>query len=175
MALRLEEKVALVAEVNEAAASAHSALAAEYRGLTVAEMTELRKQARDQGVYVRVVKNTLARRAIVGTEFECMQEALEGPLVLAFSQEDPGSAARVFKAFAKDHDKLVTRLVSIGGNLLPATDLERLASLPTLDEARAMLLGVLQAPASKLVRTLAEPAGALARVIAARRDQQQAA
>ena len=96
MALRLEEKVALVAEVNEAAASAHSALAAEYRGLTVAEMTELRKQARDQGVYVRVVKNTLARRAIVGTEFECMQEALEGPLVLAFSQEDPGSAARVF-------------------------------------------------------------------------------
>jgi large subunit ribosomal protein L10 len=104
-----------------------------------------------------------------------MQGALEGPLVLAFSQEDPGSAARVFKAFAKDHDKLVTRLVSIGGNLLPAADLERLASLPTLDEARSMLLGVLQAPASKLVRTLAEPAGALARVIAARRDQQQAA
>ncbi|MDH3915045.1 MAG: 50S ribosomal protein L10 [Chromatiales bacterium] len=175
MALRLEDKMALVAEVNKAATSAHSALAAEYRGLTVGEMTELRKQARDQGVYLRVVKNTLARRAIVGTEFECMQEALEGPLVLAFSQEDPGSAARVFKAFAKDHDKLVTRLVSIGGNLLPATDLERLASLPTLDEARSMLLGVFQAPASKLVRTLAEPAGALARVIAARRDQQQAA
>jgi large subunit ribosomal protein L10 len=175
MALRLEDKKALVAEVNEVAASAFSALAAEYRGLTVSEMTELRKQARDQGVYLRVVKNTLAKRAIEGTEFECMQQGLEGPLVLAFSQEDPGAAARVFKAFAKDHDKLVTRLVSIGGELLPAADLERLATLPTLDEARAMLLGVLQAPASKLVRTLAEPAASLARVIAARRDQQQAA
>jgi large subunit ribosomal protein L10 len=175
MALRLEDKKALVAEVNEVAASAFSALAAEYRGLTVSEMTELRKQARDQGVYLRVVKNTLAKRAIEGTEFECMQQGLEGPLVLAFSQEDPGAAARVFKAFAKDHDKLVTKLVSIGGELLPAADLERLATLPTLDEARAMLLGVLQAPASKLVRTLAEPAASLARVIAARRDQQQAA
>jgi large subunit ribosomal protein L10 len=175
MALRLEDKKALVAEVNEVAASAYSALAAEYRGLTVSEMTELRKQARDQGVYMRVVKNTLAKRAIEGTEFECMQQGLEGPLVLAFSQEDPGAAARVFKAFAKDHDKLVTKLVSIGGELLPAADLERLATLPTLDEARAMLLGVFQAPASKLVRTLAEPAASLARVIAARRDQQQAA
>ena len=175
MALRLEDKKALVAEVNEVAASAFSALAAEYRGLTVSEMTELRKQARDQGVYLRVVKNTLAKRAIEGTEFECMQHGLEGPLVLAFSQEDPGAAARVFKAFAKDHDKLVTKLVSIGGELLPAADLERLATLPTLDEARAMLLGVLQAPASNLVRTLAEPAASLARVIAARRDQQQAA
>jgi large subunit ribosomal protein L10 len=175
MALRLEDKKALVAEVSEVAASAYSALAAEYRGLTVSEMTELRKQARDQGVYLRVVKNTLARRAIEGTEFECMQQGLEGPLVLAFSQEDPGAAARVFKAFAKDHEKLVTKLVSIGGELLPAADLERLATLPTLDEARAMLLGVFQAPASKLVRTLAEPAASLARVIAARRDQQQAA
>jgi large subunit ribosomal protein L10 len=103
-----------------------------------------------------------------------MQAGLEGPLVLAFSQEDPGAAARVVKAFAKDHDKLVARLVSIGGELLPAADLERLATLPTLDEARAMLLGVMKAPASKLVRTLAEPAAALARVIAARRDQQAA-
>lgn len=171
MALRLEDKKALVAEVNEVAVSAHSAVAAEYRGLTVSEMTELRKQARDGGVYMRVVKNTLARRAVEGTDFECMQDGLQGPLVLAFSREDPGAAARVLKAFAKDHDKLVPKLVSIGGQLLPAADLERLASLPTLDEARAMLLGVFQAPASKLVRTLAEPAAALARVIAARRDQ----
>jgi len=171
MALRLEDKKALVAEVNEVAVSAHSAVAAEYRGLTVSEMTELRKQARDGGVYMRVVKNTLARRAVEGTDFECMQDGLQGPLVLAFSREDPGAAARVLKAFAKDHDKLVPKLVSIGGQLLPAADLERLASLPTLDEARAMLLGVFQAPASKLVRTLAEPAASLARVIAARRDQ----
>jgi large subunit ribosomal protein L10 len=174
MALRLEDKKALVAEVNEVAGSAHSAVAAEYRGLTVSEMTELRKQAREGGVYMRVVKNTLARRAVEGTDFECMQEGLEGPLVLAFSQEDPGAAARVLKAFAKDHDKLVPKLVSVGGRLLPAADLERLASLPTLDEARAMLLGVFQAPASKLVRVLAEPAAALARVIAARRDQMAA-
>lgn len=174
MALRLEEKMAVVAEVNQVAVSAHSAVAAEYRGLSVSEMTELRKQAREGGVYLRVVKNTLARRAVEGTDFECIQEALEGPLVLAFSQEDPGAAARVFKAFAKDHDKLVTRLVAIAGELLPAADLERLATLPTLDEARAMLLGVFQAPAGKLVRTLAEPAAALARVIAARRDQQAA-
>jgi large subunit ribosomal protein L10 len=137
-------------------------------------MTELRKQAREQGVYLRVVKNTLAKRAIEGTDFECMQEGLSGPLILAFSQEDPGSAARVFKAFAKDHERLVTRLVSIGGELLPAADLERLASLPTLDQARAMLLGALQAPAGKLVRTLNEPAAALARVLAARRDQMPA-
>ncbi len=174
MALRLEDKKALVAEVAQVAASAHSAVAAEYRGLTVTEMTELRKQAREGGVYLRVVKNTLARRAVEGTDFECMQEGFQGPLILAFSQEDPGAAARVVKAFAKDHDKLVTRLVSVGGELLPAADLDRLASLPTLDEARAMLLGVFQAPASKLVRTLAEPAAALARVIAARRDQQAA-
>ena len=107
MALRLEDKKALVAEVAQVAASAHSAVAAEYRGLTVSEMTELRKQAREGGVYLRVVKNTLARRAVEGTDFECMQEGLQGPLVLAFSQEDPGAAARVVKAFAKDHDKLV--------------------------------------------------------------------
>lgn len=175
MALRLEDKKALVAEVKEAAESAHSALAAEYRGLSVSEMTELRKQAREQGVYLRVVKNTLARRAIEGTDFECMQDGLSGPLILAFSKEDPGSAARVFKGFAKDHDKLVTKMLSIGGDLLPGTELERLASLPTLDEARAMLLGVFQAPAGKLVRTLNEPAAALARVLGARRDQLDAA
>ena len=174
MALRLEDKKALVAEVAQVAASAHSAVAAEYRGLTVSEMTELRKQARESGVYLRVVKNTLARRAVEGTDFECMQEGLQGPLVLAFSQEDPGAAARVVKAFAKDHDKLVAKLIAIGGAVLPSSDLERLASLPTLDEARAMLLGVMQAPASKLVRTLAEPAASLARVIAARQEQQAA-
>ena len=164
----------IVAEVAQVAASAHSAVAAEYRGLTVSEMTELRKQAREGGVYLRVVKNTLARRAVEGTDFECMQEGLQGPLVLAFSQEDPGAAARVVKAFAKDHDKLVAKLIAIGGAVLPSSDLERLASLPTLDEARAMLLGVMQAPASKLVRTLAEPAASLARVIAARQEQQAA-
>jgi large subunit ribosomal protein L10 len=175
MALRLEDKKALVAEVNTVAATAQSAIAAEYRGLTVGQMTTLRKDARESGVYLRVVKNTLARLALKGTDFECMKDGLKGPLVLAFSLEDPGSAARVIKAFAKANDKLVTRVIAIGGQVYPATHLDQVASLPTLDQARAMLLGLFQAPASQLVRTLNEPAAQLARVLAARRDQLQAA
>lgn len=174
MALRLEDKKALVAEVNATAAIALSAVAAEYSGLTVTEMTEFRAKAREQGVFVKVVKNTLAKRAIEGTEFECLKEVLQGPLVLAFSTEDPGSAARVVKDFAKDHAKLVTTAVAVGGQVYPAADLERLASLPTLDQARAILLGVFQAPASQLVRTLAEPSAMLVRTLAAYGEKQAA-
>ena len=168
MALRLEDKQALVEEVNVIAASALSAIAAEYRGMSVAQITDLRAKARSQGVYVRVVKNTLAKRAVEGTEFACLRESLKGPLILAFSREDPGAAARVFKDFAKGNDKLVTKAVAIGGALYGPADLDRLANLPTLDQARAILLGVLQAPAAKLVRTLAEPPALVARVLAAR-------
>jgi large subunit ribosomal protein L10 len=175
MPLRLEDKMALVAEVNQVAASAFSAVAAEYSGLSVAQMTALRVSARDESVYVRVVKNTLAKRAVAGTEFECLADALKGPLVLAFSQDDPGAAARVIKKFAKDNKDLVTKAVAIGGELYPASDLDRLAALPTLDQARAMFLGLLQAPAGKFVRTIAEPPAMLARVLAAYKDQQQAA
>ncbi len=175
MALRLEDKKALVAEVNEVAANALSAIAAEYRGMTVAQMTEFRAKARSEGVYVRVVKNTLAKRAIDGTEFECLADSLAGPIVLAFSKEDPGAAARVISEFAKDCEQLVTQAVAIGGAVYPASDLARLAKLPTLDQARAQLLGLLQAPASKFVRTIAEPQGKFVRLLAARRDQQQAA
>jgi len=171
MALNLEEKKALVAEVNSVAASAHSAIAAEYRGLTVGEMTELRAEARNSGVYIKVVKNSLARLAVEGTEFQCMKERLSGPLLLAFSKEDPGSAARVIKGFSKDHDKLVTVSVSIGGELYDATDLDRLAALPTLDEARAMFLRTLNGPLTQLVRVLAEPAAMLARTVQARSEQ----
>lgn len=171
MALRLEDKKALVAEVNAVASNALSAVAAEYRGMTVEQMTTFRKQARDAGVYVRVVKNTLAKRAVEGTDFECLKDALTGPLVLAFSQEDPGAAARVVKDFAKGNDKLVTKAVSISGQLYSAAELERLANLPTLDQARAMLLGVLQAPYGQLVRTLAEPGAQLARALNARAQQ----
>lgn len=174
MALNLEAKQALVAEVAAVAASAQSAVAAEYRGLTAGEMTELRSAARQAGVYLKVVKNTLAKRAVQGTSFECLQGSLKGPLVLAFSREDPGAAARVFKAFAKDHDKLVPVALSIGGELYQASELDRLASLPTLEEARAQLLRVLQAPMSQLVRTLAEPAAMLARTLKARSEQAQA-
>ena len=158
MALRLEDKKALVDEVSAIAATAHSAVAAEYRGMTVAQVTDLRAKARSQGVYVRVIKNTLAKRAVEGTEFACLKEALKGPLILAFSREDPGAAARVVKDFAKTNEKLVTKAVAVGGTLYGPADLERLASLPTLDQARAILLGVLQAPGTKLARTLAEPA-----------------
>jgi large subunit ribosomal protein L10 len=175
MALNLEDKKALVAEVAEVAARAQSVVAAEYRGLTVGQMTELRAKARRQGVYMRVVKNTLARKALAGTSFEAVGPKLKGPVVLAFSKDDPGAAARVVKDFAKAHDKLVTTLVSLGGQVLSATELERVASLPTREQALSMLLGVLRAPMSKLVRTLAEPPAKLARTLAAIRDQKQAA
>ncbi|MDH3435197.1 MAG: 50S ribosomal protein L10 [Gammaproteobacteria bacterium] len=174
MAMRLEDKKVFVKEVNAVAGEAVTAVAAEYRGLSVAEMTELRKEARNSGVYMRVVKNTLARRAVEGTEFECMRETLKGPILLAFAKDDPGAAARVIRDFAKGHDALQAVSLSAGGQLLPATDLNKLASLPTLDQARAMLLGVMMAPMSKLVRTLAEPSAMLARTLAARSDQEAA-
>ncbi len=171
MSLTVEAKQAVVTEVAAVAKTAQSAVVAEYRGLTVAEMTKLRMAARQAGVYVRVVKNTLARRAIEGTSFECMKGSLKGPLVLAFSREDPGAAARVVKGFAKEHEKLVTVALSIGGELYPAADIDRLASLPTLVEARTGLARVLNAPLTKLVRTLAEPAAMLARTLKARSEQ----
>lgn len=135
MALNLDQKKAVVAEVAEVAAVAHSAIAAEYKGLSVDDMTALRVKAREQNVYLRVVKNTLARRALEGTDFECMGDALVGPLVLAFSQEDPGAAARVISDFSKENDKLVVKLVSVGGKLLEAGDIKRLADMPTKDQA----------------------------------------
>lgn len=175
MALNLEDKKALVAEVNAVASKALSVVAAEYRGLTVTQMTDLRAKARAQGVYMRVVKNTLARKALAGTTFEPVGPSLKGPLVLAFSKDDPGAAARVIKDFAKGNEKLVATLVSIGGSVLPGKDLEKVASLPTREQALSMFLGVLKAPIQKFVQTLAEPQAKLARTIAAVRDQKQAA
>ena len=175
MALSLEQKKAVVSEVSEVAANAHSAIAAEYLGLSVGDMTALRAKARENSVYVRVVKNTLAKRAIEGTVFECMSEALVGPLVLAFSQEDPGAAARVIQDFAKQNDKLVVKVVSIGGKLLAPGDIKRLADMPTKEQAISMLMAVMKAPIEKLARTLAEPHAKLVRTVAAIRDQKQAA
>ena len=174
MALNLEGKKEVVSEVAAVAAEAYSAIAAEYRGLGVEELTELRSKARQDGVYIRVVKNTLAKRALEGTEFECMNEGLVGPLILAFSQEDPGSAARVVKDFSKEHDLLKVKMLSIGGQLLEASELERLASLPTKDQAISMLMAVMKAPVEKFVRTLAEPHAKMVRTVAAVRDQKQA-
>jgi len=175
VALRLDDKKAVVEEVAAIAAKAYSVVAAEYSGLTVAELTELRNTARQSGVYLRVVKNTLARRAVAGTDFECMQEGLTGPLVLAFAMEDLGSAARVVKDFAKENDKLVVRLVAIGGELYNESELERVAALPTRDQAIAMLMSVMKAPVEKFVRTLAEPHAKLVRTVAAVKDQKEAA
>lgn len=175
MPLNLDDKKALVAEVSAVAATAQSLVAAEYRGLTVTQMTDLRTKARSQGVYLRVVKNTLARKAVAGTAFENIAPVLKGPLLLAFSKDDPGAAARVFKAFAKDHDKLVTKAVSLGGQLLPGKDLDRVASLPTRDQALAMLMGVMKAPIQKLAGTLSAGPSKLVRTLAAVRDARQAA
>lgn len=175
MPLNLEQKQTIVAEVAEVAKGAHSALAAEYRGLTVDEMDQLRVAARNGGVYLRVVKNTLARRALEGTDFEGMNEELVGPLVLAFSQEDPGAAARVLSDFSKEHDKLIIKLVSIGGQLLPPSEAGRLAKLPTRDQALSMLMATMRAPLDKFARTLNEVPGKLTRTVAAVRDQKEAA
>ncbi len=174
MALSLEEKKAIVADVAEIAASAHSAVAAEYTGISSNEMNELRSEARKGGVYLRIVKNSLAKRAVEGTDYECMSETFTGPLILAFSQEDPGSAARVIKAFAKEHEQLVVKSLSVGGQLLAAGEIERLASLPTKEQAISMLMSVMQAPITKLARTINEVPGKMVRTFAAVRDQKAA-
>jgi large subunit ribosomal protein L10 len=121
------------------------------------------------------VKNTLARRAVNGTDYECLQDTLTGPLLLAFSQEDPGAAARVLKDFAKENDKLVIKALSVSGQLLAASEIDRLASLPTKEQAISMLMSVMQAPIAKLARTLNEVPGKLVRTVAAVRDAKQAA
>jgi large subunit ribosomal protein L10 len=152
MALNLSQKQEVVAELAEVAAKAHSLVAAEYAGIPVSQMTAMRKKARETGVYLRVVKNTLASRAVVGTDYECVKDALVGPLLYAFSTEEPGAAGRLIKEFAKGNDKLQAKVVSMGGKLMPGSDLEKLASLPTRDQAIAMLLSVLIEPATRVAR-----------------------
>lgn len=165
MALNLQDKQVIVAEVQEAAKGALSAVVADSRGVTVEKMTELRKHAREAGVYMRVVRNTLLRRAIEGTVYECMMETFTGPTLIAFSNEHPGAAARLFKAFAKDNDKFEIKGAAFEGEFIEAAAIDRLATLPTYDEAIARLMGTMkEAAAGKLVRT-----------IAAIRDQKEAA
>jgi len=170
MALNLEQKKAIVAEVADVAKDALSAVAAEYRGLTVEQITELRVEARKSGVYLRVVKNNLAKKAVADTEFECMQDGFSGPLIIAFSQEDPGSAARVINDFTKDNDKLVVKMVSIGGKLLDASEIGTLAKMPTYDQAISILMSTMKAPVQKLVGTMNAVPSKLVRTLAAVRD-----
>ncbi len=173
MPIGLKEKQAIVAEVNDTASNALSAVMADYRGVTVDGMTELRKAAREQNVQVRVIRNTLAKRAFEGTEFECLSEALLGPNILAFSLEDPGAGARIFKDFAKANEKFEIKALSVGGKLLPADQIDALAKLPTRDQALSMLMSVMLAPITKLTRTLNEVPTKVTRAVAAVRDQKQ--
>src|SRR5690606_11121562 len=154
MALNLTQKQEVVAELSEVAAKAHSLVAAEYAGTTVEQMTAMRKKARETGVYLRVVKNTLASRAVAGTEYECVKDALVGPLLYAFSTEEPGAAGRLIKEFAKGNDKLVTKVVSVEGKLLPAAHVDVLASLPTREQALSFLPGVRAGPAAMFARAV---------------------
>ncbi len=165
MALNLTQKQEVVAELAVIAGSAHSLVAAEYAGLTVEQLTGLRKKARTEGVFLKVAKNTLVSRAVDGTDYAVIKDELTGPLLYAFSQEDPGAAGRLIKEFAKANDKLKPRLVSLGGQLYPGSHVDVLASLPTRDEALSMLLSVMVQPATMLVRLLSEPASQVTRVV----------
>ena len=177
MGLNLTSKKAVVAEISEVAGKAYALVATEYHGLTVAHMTQLHARARETGVYLRVVKNTLARRALAETDFACTQDRLVGPLVLAFSMEDPGAAARLWRDFFKENDKLDKKMVkflSVSGEVLPGSELERLAKLPTKEEALALLMACMRAPLDKFARTLNEIPGKLVRTIDAIRQSKAA-
>jgi len=173
VALKLEGKKAIVAEVAAVAATALSAVAADYRGLTVEAMTILRSKAREEGIYLRVVRNTLARRALQDTDFACLADVLKGPLFLAFSMQEPAAAAKLLRDMAKKYENLRVKALVMNGKLLGSDQLEMVADLPSKDQAIAMLLSVMQAPLTRLVRTLVEPSAKVARVVAQIRDKKQ--
>ncbi|MEE9311841.1 MAG: 50S ribosomal protein L10 [Planctomycetota bacterium] len=173
MALNLEDKKAVVADVNETASNAVSLVIADARGVNVVDMTELRKQARENNVDLRIVKNSLAKRAFQGTDFECIEGVLAGPSLFGFSMEDPGAAARLFKDFAKTNENFEIKALSISGQLLEKEQLDVLANLPTLEQALGQLVSVMIAPVTKLVRTFNEVPTKVTRVVAAVRDQKQ--
>jgi len=172
--LRLNDKKLIVAEVAELANVSISAVGVDYNGLAGNQVTDLRKKARAEGIELRVVRNTLARRAIVGTKFECMSNALVGPMLLGFCKDDPGAPARLMKAFAKDNNRLEVKVLSVGGQMYGSDALDRIASLPTKQQALGQLASVTQAPVSKLVRTFAETYAKVVRVINAVAEQKKA-
>lgn len=166
MPLSFDQKKIVVAEVNKVASNALSAVIADNVGLEANEVAGLRAKARQANVSLRVVRNTLARRAVEGTQFECITDVLTGPTVLAFSEEDPGASARLIKDFIEDSEALEVKGVSIGGQLYSADKLKEVAALPTYDQALVLFMSVLNAPITKLVRTLAEPQAMLVRTLA---------
>ncbi|MBQ0713497.1 MAG: 50S ribosomal protein L10 [Porticoccus sp.] len=175
MALNLEDKKAIVAEVNETAGNALSLVIADARGVNVTDMTTLRSQAREQNIDLRVVRNTLAKRAFEGTDFECVADVLAGPSLFGFSMEDPGAAARLFKDFAKANEDFEVKALSVSGQLLDKGQIDVLASLPTMEQALGLLASVTLAPVTKLVRTFNEVPTKVTRVVAAVGDQKQEA
>ena len=175
MALRLEQKQAIVAEVRDAATEALSAVLADYRGMTVVELTDLRRRARASGVDLRVVRNTLLQRAVSGTEYERLGQAANGPTMLALSKADAGAAARLLKSAAEDFEALAVKALSVDGQLFSAEEIDRLALLPTREQAIAQLMAALNAPVAKLAGTLREVLAKLTRLMAAVRDQKAAA
>jgi large subunit ribosomal protein L10 len=175
VALAIQDKKQIVAEVNETACNALSLVIADARGVSVTNMTALRKLARENNVQLRVIRNTLAKLAFAETEFDCVSSALVGPSLFGFSMEDPGAAARLFKDFAKRNDKFEVKALSVSGKLLQASQIDALAKLPTRQQALGMLVSVMIAPVTKLVRTFNEVPTKVTRVIAAIRDQKQEA
>lgn len=174
MALRLEGKKQIVAEVNETANSALSLVVADSRGVNVTDMTELRAKAREANIELRVVRNTLARRALTDTEYECINDTLTGPSLFGFSMEDPGACARLFKDFAKENENFEIKVLSVGGEQLGADKIDVLAKLPTRDQALASLAAVMIAPVTKLARTFNEVPSKVTRVVAAVKDKKEA-
>jgi large subunit ribosomal protein L10 len=175
VALGLEDKKAIVADVSETAASALSLVVADARGVDVSAMTVLRKQARENQIVLRVVKNTLAKRAFKDTDYECVDEVLVGPSIFGFSMVDPGAAARLFKDFAKTNDKFEIKALSVSGQLLDKNKIDVLANLPTRDQALSMLANVMLAPVTKLTRTLNDIPSQVVRVTDQVRQQKEAA
>ena len=174
MSLSLEQKKAVVAEISAQVAKAQAIVIAEYRGLGVGNMTDLRREARKSGVYLRVLKNTLARRAVSGTPFEKLSEKLTGPLIYGISP-DPVATAKVLNEFAKANDKLVIRAGAMPNAVITANEVKALASMPSREELLARLLGTMQAPIAQFVRTLNEIPSRFVRTLAAVRDQKQGA
>ena len=173
MSLSIEDKQSVVKELNTIASSSVSGAIADYSGLNVAEITELRTKAREAGLYLKVVKNTLSKRAFSDTSFECLIENLKGPIIIALSKDDLASPARLFKDFGKDYEQLRTVGLSINGAAYPASDLERIAKLPSKDEAYSMLMGLMKAPIEKTVRLLNEVPTKFVRLSNAMKDKQE--
>ena len=173
MPLRIEDKKLLVEELNAIANSSVAGAIADYSGLNVTEITELRTKARESGVFLKVVKNTLSKRAFSDTSFECLTENLKGPIIIALSKDDLASPARLFKSFGKDYEQLKTISLAIDGHTFPASELDRIAKLPTKQEAYSIIARLMQAPIEKAVRTLKEIPTKFTRMTVAVKDDKE--